>query len=375
MREEVKAENLSFTEIAKLVGERWQKLDLGEKEGFEAHVAALKERYNAQLSEYKKTEEFREYNKYLAEFKAKYENPADGKRPKLESNTQSSQSDHSDGGYHDGPYMSAQHHLRRDSASSLRMETSSYPHSLASAIVPSPGMLSLEPALHRTHWDGRQSAQFRGQSSLSDDSSSNRTEGDTASRTALLALNTPPAGSPSPSTLGSRTLRSDHGHPQHSQAWSSWQAGQAHSPPSSTHPGSSALISELSASELASNQWRERGVNSIEARSYYNTPAREILPPLTMPNANQDSGFSAAYRTLPPPLRASTGNQNATLPHNLGPSTTSPNSTDSPSNDALPLRHGVARLDSEVTDTLSSLAEQRPSYHHRRTPQDQSKHL
>lgn len=43
IREEVKSENLSFTEIARLVGERWQKLDPAQKDRFESHASALKE--------------------------------------------------------------------------------------------------------------------------------------------------------------------------------------------------------------------------------------------------------------------------------------------------------------------------------------------
>ena len=45
VREEVKEQNLSFTKIAKLVGDRWQKLDPAGKEPYEAQANAAKERY------------------------------------------------------------------------------------------------------------------------------------------------------------------------------------------------------------------------------------------------------------------------------------------------------------------------------------------
>ena len=84
IREEIKGENLSFTIIAKLVGDRWQKIDASEKEPYEAQAAAAKERYNIQLSAYKKTDAYKEYTQYLSEFKAKHAGPPEGKRPKLD---------------------------------------------------------------------------------------------------------------------------------------------------------------------------------------------------------------------------------------------------------------------------------------------------
>ncbi|KAI9776349.1 MAG: hypothetical protein M1839_000429 [Geoglossum umbratile] len=71
IREDVKDQNLSFTEIAKLVGESWQLLPAVEKESYESQALAAKERYNAELTEYKKTAAYIEYTKYLVEFKAK----------------------------------------------------------------------------------------------------------------------------------------------------------------------------------------------------------------------------------------------------------------------------------------------------------------
>jgi len=90
MREELKGQNLSFTEIAKLVGERWQSISLVEKDPYEQQATAAKERYNAELSAYKKTSQYAEYAQYLAEFKARQSNQQQvtdldvPKRPKLE---------------------------------------------------------------------------------------------------------------------------------------------------------------------------------------------------------------------------------------------------------------------------------------------------
>lgn len=79
MRDELKGRNLSFTEIAKLVGENWQNLIPGEKEPYEQQASFAKEKYNNELTEYKKTENYKEYSQYLAEFKAKHSTTQQGK--------------------------------------------------------------------------------------------------------------------------------------------------------------------------------------------------------------------------------------------------------------------------------------------------------
>ncbi len=78
MREELKGRNLSFTEIAKLVGENWQNLSPGEKEPYEQQAFSAKEKYNNQLAEYKKTDRYKEYSQYLADFKARHSNTQQG---------------------------------------------------------------------------------------------------------------------------------------------------------------------------------------------------------------------------------------------------------------------------------------------------------
>ncbi|KAH6634419.1 hypothetical protein B0J18DRAFT_19012 [Chaetomium sp. MPI-SDFR-AT-0129] len=87
MREELKGRNLSFTEIAKLVGENWQNLGVVEKEPFESQAQAMKDKYLSDLAEYKKTPDYRKYNAYLLEFKAKHASPSQdkdaSKRPRL----------------------------------------------------------------------------------------------------------------------------------------------------------------------------------------------------------------------------------------------------------------------------------------------------
>ncbi|KAL7268498.1 hypothetical protein RUND412_008876 [Rhizina undulata] len=94
VRDELKGQNLSFTDIAKLVGEKWKVLNPEHKESYEFEASVAKDRYNSELQEYKKTESYRDYVQYLSEFKLKAAKEgregseqldALRKRPKLES--------------------------------------------------------------------------------------------------------------------------------------------------------------------------------------------------------------------------------------------------------------------------------------------------
>lgn len=76
MREMLRGQDLSFTEIAKLVGEKWQDLSPSEKEPCERQAQSLKDKYYTELNEYKKTKEYGEYQDYLSEFKAKHSQPS-----------------------------------------------------------------------------------------------------------------------------------------------------------------------------------------------------------------------------------------------------------------------------------------------------------
>lgn len=71
MRDDLKNQNLTFTEIAKLVGENWQSLSLAQREPFESQANRAKEKYNQELNQYKKTPEHKKYSHYLQEFKQK----------------------------------------------------------------------------------------------------------------------------------------------------------------------------------------------------------------------------------------------------------------------------------------------------------------
>jgi hypothetical protein len=72
VRDELKGQALDFSEIAKMVGVRWQRLSQSERQPFEAKAQQSKEKYNRELLEYQKSPEFRHYQQYLDEFKKKH---------------------------------------------------------------------------------------------------------------------------------------------------------------------------------------------------------------------------------------------------------------------------------------------------------------
>ncbi|KAG2171567.1 hypothetical protein INT43_008293, partial [Umbelopsis isabellina] len=68
LREEIKDQNLSFADIAKVVGERWKQISADEKFYWEDAAAKAKHEYLKQVAEYKKTANYEMYQKYLRQF-------------------------------------------------------------------------------------------------------------------------------------------------------------------------------------------------------------------------------------------------------------------------------------------------------------------
>ncbi len=69
-RDQLKDQSLSFTELSRQVGERWQALSPEQREYWKQKAAIPWEKYKADLAQYQKTEQYQEYQKYLEEFKA-----------------------------------------------------------------------------------------------------------------------------------------------------------------------------------------------------------------------------------------------------------------------------------------------------------------
>ncbi|KAI5195531.1 hypothetical protein E4T42_07206 [Aureobasidium subglaciale] len=103
VRDELKGKDLSFTEIAKLVGERWQELQAHEKEPCEREAQALKDTYYSELRTYKKTPQYKAYQEYLIDFRAKHsESNAQGDAKKPKTRLSSGQSRSYDDSHMDG---------------------------------------------------------------------------------------------------------------------------------------------------------------------------------------------------------------------------------------------------------------------------------
>ena len=70
IRDQLKAQDLSFTKLSKYVGEKWQNLSAAEKEAWKQKGAGPWEEYKAKVAEYQKTDQYQQYQKYLADFRA-----------------------------------------------------------------------------------------------------------------------------------------------------------------------------------------------------------------------------------------------------------------------------------------------------------------
>ncbi|KAJ1506609.1 hypothetical protein HMI54_004920 [Coelomomyces lativittatus] len=70
VRQELRNQKLSFSNLAKVVGDRWKSMSSAEKKAREEHAARLKEDYQLKLMEYRQTSEFQHYLNYLHDFEA-----------------------------------------------------------------------------------------------------------------------------------------------------------------------------------------------------------------------------------------------------------------------------------------------------------------
>lgn len=87
-RAELKQQNRSFTDLAKIIGDRWKSIPVAEKDAYERNAMNARENYLKQKEEYQKTDAYKTYQKYLTDFKA--ENEAAARpvgRPRKKQNT------------------------------------------------------------------------------------------------------------------------------------------------------------------------------------------------------------------------------------------------------------------------------------------------
>ncbi|RCH80963.1 hypothetical protein CU097_003649 [Rhizopus azygosporus] len=73
VRAELKQQNKSFTDLAKIIGDRWKSISPDEKEFYETNALKAREEYLKQIEEYQKTDNYKKYQQYLSEFKAENE--------------------------------------------------------------------------------------------------------------------------------------------------------------------------------------------------------------------------------------------------------------------------------------------------------------
>jgi len=70
LREDPAVNQLSFVDIAREVGRRWQDLPASHKREWESEAARAMQEFEAQMDEYKRTDNWRKYQKYLNDFRS-----------------------------------------------------------------------------------------------------------------------------------------------------------------------------------------------------------------------------------------------------------------------------------------------------------------
>lgn len=138
VRDELKDRNLAFTDMAKIVGDRWKTISPKEKDEIESTAARAKEEYLSALAKYKTTDQFKRYQEYLKEFKDK-ENTASKHRRRAkmeEAPTSSTAYAASTNAWPDRDHTAQRHfhqayHRGGDSSSAGLFEHEPHPHSVA----------------------------------------------------------------------------------------------------------------------------------------------------------------------------------------------------------------------------------------------------
>lgn len=367
----MKDQSLSFTQIAKLVGDRWQKLDASEKEPYEAQANSAKEKYNIQLSAYKKTDAYKDYLTYLADFKAKHGGTTEQKRPKLEPESSTGSVSTKSLEMAGELLMPAQGNMR-GSSSSLTASTAmpsptTYPGpGVLQTHVPSVSSRSSSPPIPPSVRESVRRVPLSTQSSLSEEGFSRRSDSDPLARTASLSLTTPPSSTPplppgaGPISMAEYGLGQDTARRRYHGGTP--QAGPPLGSQIITPPYGQTLPSP-SASE---GSWRSRG---SELRSYFDT-GRPVPPPVYLTSGPPAGVMSlppllgtdpvAAQRTLPLPRSSPTSHQQLPFPlASRGPDAAPPYaSTQSPGHTPVAgsAQAPLDRSESDAADALAGLA-------------------
>jgi len=344
VREEVKAKSLSFTEIARLVGERWQTLDPSQKEVFESHAAALKAIYNIRLAEYKTSDAYKEYMQYLADFKARHRNTGETKRPKLETPGSSKSSGISVGEDPESCAHTPKHALG-DSISS----TSVAPPMGSSALQLVTSLPVLNTPIERKEYPSIQDPQDRrlpdkisSQGSVSASVGARFDSSEGLSHRAALSSGTPPVGFPLPSATSSRPGCQDYA--------SGPTAQQAKTTrPNNTGPS-------LATSVPTVDQWRD---GSVDPRSFYTS--RASLPSHQSSSMQMSQLVSPHHGQVTSPQSAGTHNC-VPVAGFEGSSASTPFHRSHPRNEPVvfrpePSRNPLDQTETEAVDTLVGLAE------------------
>lgn len=329
VREEIKDQNLSFTVIAKLVGDRWQKLDPAGKEPYEAQAAAAKDRYNIQLSTYKKTDAYADYTQYLTDFRAKHGNPSEGKKPRLELESSGGSISTKSVDAQESAMVSVPGHVRGGSMGSMSSSSMTAPmpspaaamaqsfsfnNSGSMQTVSKISAASPRSGSPRHGRERRTRPPISTHSSCSDDSTAVRSEqSDTLMRTATLSLASPHSGTPPMPPLAGPGSLSDFPNPSDALLRSRWPHGALPGASGTFaggfHSGYANAGQSLAATSPNEDAWQPR---AFEPQTLVEVPRTRQLPgSFTVNNSfgttalpgrlSAELPMGQSLRTLPPP--------------------------------------------------------------------------
>ncbi|PSK55351.1 High mobility group protein 20A [Elsinoe australis] len=313
VRERLRGQELSFTDIAKIVGENWQDPDPEERAACERQAQGMKETYYAQLTEYKKTPQWAAYQEYLAEFKEKHGGGNSKKSKHSEAGQQFSDTTRSNSGEQLVDGLASQNDQMIDNFSptitntSLSVFTPSSQRSYADGTVPGRSPETRSPLLPRHDSDAH----------------------------------TAPLG-PFYRDMDNRSF--PHGRPRQGafQAWSSEPSPTWREPLSDDVRERQWGLEHLTRSQVASQDSRRSALFDTAA-SRYGIPAPETGEYFRRGSSSTASPIDPRNRMLPPPagLASTRGNPDSfpslRAPQRAVPILTSPTEQgDSPSSLALP---------------------------------------
>lgn len=335
-----------------------------------------------QLNEYKKTDEYREYSQYLAEFKAKHSHTNEQKRPKLESYQSSSVSVPSPG-MGEGVVQFGGHAHRTSIGSSGPVSHSGQAAALlatqnqgvALPYLNTPIVRRPSPPFLTSH-DTRRHDQASSHSSMSEESASTRPDhSDTLSRTASLSITTPSIETLPPLIIpGQRTGWTEYASPPNYNTAPARRPMQPFSPSATSGTSPASTTASLPASAGGGDWWRDKG-QEVPRQPFGAglAPSSMAISKLVASSQGEDPVSTSIPSRRALPLHRQGPGGAAQSAYSGSGVLTSPTHTHPPPPELTPImerrsQESASRSENEAADALAGLSERRSGAYQPWTP-------